>query len=357
MIDLNELYSEKNLGLPVKVRMGRNKNNPTEDVYMYGRYYGRGYDGEGSIYEEDYDWTILTMVTPGGTFVRGGMIYFEQITEQEDLLKFKEFEKLSKENYYHPYLIKKDDKFYKSYEYKKEPLTFNHYPVKWFEENGYLSIDKNLLGNNLSYLFSLHFNTKYYFNEIYFTYKGKTDSRLNYYNIESSRHILLISPQKYNETYNQHFSDYSYRDRDYFDTMFKQKPISIKENEYLLYFHYVNKSQIKLGKVENKEFIPDINYPFRDGNGSCFKEVNYNNQKFSFIEDFIKAIITYKLNNRKPNLTQKDINIILEQFGITRKNEIHKLISVLKNTNEKTNYILSEINSVGKILKLEKRKE
>ena len=59
-MNLNELFSDENLGLPVKVRMGRNENGKI--VYMYGRYYGRGYDGESLISDEDY--YLINIITP-----------------------------------------------------------------------------------------------------------------------------------------------------------------------------------------------------------------------------------------------------------------------------------------------------
>lgn len=346
MNGLSKIFSEENLGLPMKVRMGKDKNE--ENVYIYGRYYGRGYDGESTLENEDYH--LITLVTAGGTLVRGGFLYFEEIKDKEDLEKLEHFEKIAEQPYF-PYLSVVDNKFCKSYEYKKQPLTYEHYPLRWFEENGYFEIDVDVFGNALSTLFTTYYGERYYYNKIDFSYEGKTRYGLNYNNVIHSRCMFLLSPTKYQKNIKHLFSEYPYRDRTYFDSMFKQKPISINEEDYLINFGHPSNPKIKLGKVEQGKFIPSTS-PFNDV--SHREEINYNNSNFDIVEDFIIEIMNYKLSNRKANLGQDDMNTILEKYGISYVNEMNKLINVLKNTNEKAMDTLSRNNQIGKVLSKKK---
>lgn len=342
MNGLDKIFSEDSLGLPIKVKMGKGKNG--EDVYIYGRYYGHGYDGESSLENEDYH--LITLVTAGGSLIRGGFLWFEQIKNKEDLETLERFEKMAEQPYF-PYLSVVDNKFCKSYEYKKQPLTYEHYPLRWFEENGYFEIDVDVFGNALSTLFTAYYGERYYYNKIDFSYEGKTRSGLNYNDVIHSRCMFLLSQTKYRNNIKCFFSEYPYRDRDYFDSMFKQKPISINKGEYLINFGHPSNPKIKLGKVEQGEFIPST-YPFNDV--SHREQINYNNSNFDIVEDFIIEIMNYKLSNRKANLDQNDMNTILEKYGISYIDEVNKLINVLKNTNEKAMDTLSRNNQIGKVL-------
>lgn len=351
MADLNKLYSEENLGMPIKVKMGKDRDSNA--VYIYGRYYGRGYDGESNIENEDYH--LITLITAGGSLIRGSVFYFEEIkdNDKEDLEKIKYFEELVEQPYY-PFFNIINNKFCKSYEYKKQPLTYKHYPLKWFEENGYFEIDVDVFGNALSTLFTAYFGKRYFYNEFSFNYEGKTRYGLNYNNIIHSRCMFLLSPNKYQGNEKRLFSEYAYRSRDYSDSMFKQKPISVKEDDYLINFGYSSNPKIRLGKVEEEKFIPST-YPFNDS--SHREEINYNNQQFDIVEDFINEIITYKLAHRKANLEQEDMNIILEKYGISYVNEMNKLINVLKNANEKAMDRILKNNQIGKVLRLKNKGE
>ncbi len=346
MNDLGKTFSEENLGLATKVRMGKDKNG--KDVYIYGRYYGRGHDGESSLEHEDYH--LITLVTAGGSLIRGGFLWFEEIKDKEDLEKLEQFEKMAEQPYF-PYLSVVDNKFCKSYEYKKQPLTYEDYPLRWFEEHGYFEIDVDVFGNALSALFTAYYGERYYYNKSDFSYEGKTRPGLNYNNVIHSRCMFLLSPTKYQKNIKRFFSEHPYRDRNYFDSMFKQKPISINEEDYLINFGHPSNPKIKLGKVEQGKFIPST-YPFNDV--SHREEINYNNSNFDIVEDFIIEIMSYKLSNRKANLDQNDMNAILEKYGISYIDEVNKLINVLKNTNEKALDTLSRNNQIGKVLSKKK---
>ena len=166
MNNLSKIFSKENVGMPIKLKIG--KNNHNEDAYIYGRYYGRGYDGESNIENDDYH--LITLVTPGGSLICGGLCYFEVINDSnEDLEKLNYFEDLEKVPY-SPYFKILNDKYYKSYEYEKLPLTFNRYPLKWFEENGYFEIDVDLFGKALSELFTAYFGKRYFYNKILIFY-------------------------------------------------------------------------------------------------------------------------------------------------------------------------------------------
>jgi len=96
MSDLSKIYSEKNLGIPIKVRMGKDEYN--NDVYIYGRYYGRGYDGESTKENDDYH--LIALVTPGGSLIRGVAGHYQVIKDnKEDLEKLNYFKKLENEPY------------------------------------------------------------------------------------------------------------------------------------------------------------------------------------------------------------------------------------------------------------------
>ena len=346
MVESNKIYCKENLGMPIKVRMGKDENN--NEVYIYGRYYGRGYDGESTIENDDYH--LIALATAGGSLIRGGTNYYQVIDNKEDLEKLKYYEEIEKEPY-SPFLNNINGKFYKSYEYKNQPLTYVHYPLKWFEENGYFEIDVDLFGNALASLFTYYFGEKYFYNKVSVSYEGKSRVGLNYNDIIQSRNMFLLSTKHYQKNSKIFFSEHPYRNRNYFDSMFKQKPILITEKDYLINFGYLSNPKIKLGEVENKSFIPNI-IPFNDFDHK--NEINYNNQNIDLVEDFISEIMDYKLSNRKAKLEQEDINKILEKYGISYIDEMRKFVNVLKNVNEKTIDTMLKANKVGKVLTLHK---
>jgi len=244
-----------------------------------------------------------------------------------------------------------NDKFYKSYEYKKLPLTYKHYPIKWFEENGYFEIDIDLFGNALSQLFTAYFGTRYFYNKVSVSYEGKSRYGLKYNDRIQSRNMFLLSTKEYQKINKIFFSKYPYRERQYFDSMFKQKPISVKDEDYLINFGYSSNPKIKLGEFEDEKFVPSTT-PFNDFDHKT--EINYNNQNVDLVEDFIFEIMNYKLANRKATLEQEDMNKILEKYGISYTDEMNKFINTLKNVNEKAIDTMTRTNQIGKVLCLHK---
>lgn len=344
MNNLSKIFSKENVGMPIKLKIG--KNNHNEDAYIYGRYYGRGYDGESNIENDDYH--LITLVTPGGSLICGGLCYFEVINDiNEDLEKLNYFEDLEKEPYLQYFKIL-NDKYYKSYEYENLPLTFNRYPLKWFEENGYFEIDVDLFGKALSELFTAYFGKRYFYNKISFTYEGKSRRWANYTDISHTRYMSLLSTKEYEKSWRRLFSEYPYRERNYFDSMFKQKPIFIKDKDYLINFENSSKPKIKLGKIEDGKFVPNT-IPFNDSDHKA--EINYNNQNIDLVEDFINEIMNYKLLNRKSTLIQDDMNKILEKYGISYNDEINKFIDALKNVNEKVIDTMIKTYQIGNLYK------
>lgn len=318
MMNLNELFSEKNIGLPVKVRMGNKENG--ESVYMYGRYYGRGYDGESLTSEEDY--YLINIVTPHGSLVRGGSIYYEMIEKKEDLATLEKYEKMI-DFPYKPYLSQKDNKYYKTYEYKKNPLMLKDYPLEWFNDKGFFDIDEDIFGNALSTLFSMKFGQKFYFQKLISTCEAKPGPIA--WHTTHTINLSVISSTKYDIEYSHYVSQYPYCKEHYFDNLFKHFPVQINNSDFLLYFGNDSKGKIKLGKLQDGNFVPNNFNPIQDCEHQ--DEVKFNNPSYDFVSDFINAIIQYKLDNRKFNLTQEDMDVILEQFGVKKesKGQIKKL--------------------------------
>ena len=159
--------------------------------------------------------------------------------------------------------------------------------------------------------------------------------------------MFLLSTIEHKKNITLPFSEHPYRDRDYYDTMFKQKPLSVKDDEYLINFGCQSKPKIRLGKVEDEKFIPNTS-PFCDWEHN--KEINYNNQNTDIVEDFIHEIMNYKLSNRKGTLEQEDINKILEKYGISYTSEMQKLANTLKSVNEKAVEAMNKTTKIGKVL-------
>lgn len=311
MSDLNEIYSEKNLGIPVKVYMGSDKNG--KSVYVYGRYYGRGYDGESIKSDEDY--YMLAIVTPAGSLIRGGSIHYNLISSDDDLRQLEKYEKME-ENPYVPYLIKEGNKYIKSYEYKKDPLTFQHYPLKWFEDNNFFYIDESIFGNALSKLFSIKFGKDFYFQKLRSVCEANPGPII--WHEKDTKYLSIISPVQYDDEYSHYESPYVYRKRDYFDNIFKHFPTEIKDEDFLIYYGNYRKRRIRLGKVTEDKFIPNNFNPIQDY--GHIDEVKFNNPSYDFVGEFINEILNYKLNNRKGDIDEQDMNNILEQFELKLNN-------------------------------------
>lgn len=349
MSDLDRIYCEENIGLPIKARMGRDEHNKIS--YIYGRYCGRGSDGQSDLQDSDYH--LITLATADGNLVSGGIFNYEVIKDnKEELEKLKYFEELE-EKPYSPHLSVVNGKFCKCHEQKK---NYKHYPLEWLEENGYFEIDVNLFGNALGMLFTAYLGKKYFYNAVHIQYEGKSECKLDYYDKIESRTLFLLSTEEhkgYNTIYFDAEEIPNTRGKRV-DSMFKEKPISLKDNNYLIDFGgytFNDCKKIKLGTVEDDKFIPNTS-PFADS--TYESEVNYNNQNTDLVEDFICEIIDYKLSSKKATLDQEDMNKILKKYGISYNNEINKLITVLKNAREKAINEMSKTNQVGKVLCLHK---
>lgn len=318
MIDLNNLYSEKNIGIPMKVRMGNDAQG--NSVYVYGRYYGHGYDGESIIGDDDY--YLIAIVTPGGTLINGGTAHFDLIKTKEDFKSLNEYEEMS-ENPYYPFLKIAQDKYIKTFDYKKLPIAIKDYPQKWFEKRGLFEINEDIFGNGLSSLFSLIYERNFYFQKL--RSRWIYNSGPIYSHHEEERDISIISSTIYDKYYSKYYSDYPWTKRDYFDTAFKKNPVDIKPEDYLVKFSSNSlKTNIKLGKIVDDTFVVNKSIPISDAMN--LEEVNFDNSKFEFVNDFVQAIIDYKLKNRKFTIDQEDINIIVNQIMSNLKENSKVLI-------------------------------
>lgn len=149
--------------------------------------------------------------------------------------------------------------------------------------------------------------------------------------------------------YVESFTSYS---KDY-PSMFSNAPLKLKEKEFLLYFgNYVFQNvQICLGYIKNSQFVPT----------DCFKtskttDIDHTNLVYPFVKDFIETIFYYRLFNKKTVLDQNDMEYILEEFGISRKQKLQTLVKLLKNMEEKSSEILLGNNNVEDVLKVKKYK-
>ena len=346
-MEYKELYNEKSIGKPIKAKMGYNKDNPTEPVYIRGRYYGTGYDGESTVGDEDYT-AYITLVTPGGSLINGNSTYFQYIDNEEDMEILKQLEQQEKEPYA-PYLFGLDGEYVKTYDYLKKSLTTNYYKSTWYDKEGYLDIDMKVFGEGLSYLFSYNLDYPCFYSQIYYEYEGKTRAELNYHNVHDSRYLSVIAPKQYAPSIRREFSESKgYRPRNEYDTMFKQKPLILIDEAYLLSFSSTKKDTLRLGEIINGKFIPSYIYPIKDASNK--DEVEYVDPRFPFIQEFMVTIMDYKLTNRKPNITMEDMYIILEQYGINRKDYLERLAIVLKKAHDKAMTTLAETNTVGMTL-------
>ena len=59
-----DFYNKSNIGKLVKYKV---KDFGPKAKILYGRYYGRGYEGTSNYYEDDYD--VITFVTPHGLLI------------------------------------------------------------------------------------------------------------------------------------------------------------------------------------------------------------------------------------------------------------------------------------------------
>lgn len=232
--------------------------------------------------------------------------------------------------------------------------------ISWYYDNGYLTIDLELFGKNLCAIFTKFLNQFYYFQT--FTPTIETDKdRPIWQQGKECRNLVIISPNSYNynkvrtihaASQNSPFmTPFTIYSKDY-PSLFSKAPLKLGEKDFLLYFgNYANEDlKISLGDIVNGRFIP-TKY-FRSPGAT--HEVIYANPDYLFIDEFLKAIFYYKVLNNKPNLNQDDMDLILEELGISKEEKLQSLMILLGNIKEDATKALLESNNVGSILALRK---
>lgn len=322
-MELIDLFSDKSLGTPVRCRVSADTNGNI--AWYYGRFYGRGQDGEGKENGRNdyYDPSILCLVTPDCTLVRGGVFHFEILETQEDLLRLKYYESITSSPYSYYLSIDKNGKFYKNYEYTKTPLDINFYPPNIMKKMGYLDIDTKLFGNTLGSLVSKQLG------KTLILQTAKVSIQFPMYEGSSSyntfvRNIILLSTKDYKGCYASLGSQYPFDQRSGYDTPFRRNPIKFADDEIVLHFsdksftkndrHIDYPFTLPLGQIENGKFIPN-NFINVDNSS----EYICNNNYLIFIKELSEKIMDYKLKNRKPNLTEEDMLQIVKEI----ENEKH----------------------------------
>ena len=81
-----------------------------------------------------------------------------------------------------------------------------------------------------------------------------------------------------------------------------------------MYFCPSDNEKLKIGEIINNKFIPNIRIFEKSHDINFSKEVNFNNDNFNFIHDFIIEIIKYKLQNEKMDITEEDMKIIIQEY-------------------------------------------
>lgn len=238
-------------------------------------------------------------------------------------------------------------------------------PNSLYYENGYLTIDLELFGKYLCVIFNKFLGEQYYFQK--FTPTIKTDRERPIWQQGMERkHLAIIGPNLYDEKSSQNYN----REREVhmayprskclepftlysneYPSMFSKAPLRLDEKEFLLYFgdYACENLKISLGHVEEGQFVPTDSFKTKPTS-----EINYTNLQYPFIEDFIKEIFYYKIVNIRPNLDQNDMDLILEQFRISKEEKLQTFIEILKSMQEEATERLLEKNHIGNVLKLKK---
>ena len=314
---------------------------------IYGRYYGRGYEGNSSIYEPDYN--VITFITPHGLIINVENDVPELVEDELEIVKILNLEKKIRNPYSPFFSIKRDGSITRCNNFSKLHLKLNHHSNKWFKDNGYLTIDSKLFGNNLAQVFSALLHEKYYFNDI--------TSKVIYTNVpwssENYRRFMVISKNKYRNYQFNIDTIYPFKKRDSKETPFTNNPIKLDNDDFLIYFGNTYDKNISLGDIKYGKYIPNNYNPF---NSNLYTgEIIYNNIKINFIEIFMKEIIKYKFKTKKAILSQEDMDIILKEFTFIKKDKMQVLVDLLKQIEiDATNELLKN-NTIGKTLKLTKK--
>lgn len=245
------------------------------------------------------------------------------------------------------------------------PATDLQRSNSWYYEVGYLTMDLELFGKYLSALFSKYLGKDYYFQT--FTPTIKTDKdRPIWQQGEETKYLAIIGPKLYSEDPNKNYSrvrevDIPFSRPHYMSTstmyskeypsMFYYAPLELDEKEFLLYFGNTpcEKVKINLGHVDDGQFVPTNSFKVKPKN-----EVKHSNLPYLFVEDFIRAIFTYKILNKKPVLDESDMELILEEFGISRETKLQELTGIFKSIQKESTEILLSSNNVGNILRFKK---
>lgn len=236
---------------------------------------------------------------------------------------------------------------------------------EWCSQNGYLTIDCRLFSRYLCELFNRFLGGYHYYQE--FKPVIETDKeRPIYLQGKEERNLVIISTNKENDYSKKRIVNRDYLGLRYLEpvtietksylTLFSKYPIKLGDSDFLIYFGSYDLSYVKvcLGSIENGIFIPNkFAFPLvsslRYGNE---KEIYDKNPNYSFIEDFMKELFNYKVSNRKPDLDESDMELILLQFGISRKEKREALLRTLRGLKEETTQILLSNSSVESTLKL-----
>lgn len=241
-----------------------------------------------------------------------------------------------------------------------------HQSDRWYYERGYLTIDLELFGKYLAAVFTKFLGEYYYFQK--FTPTIRTDKDRPIWNQgEETKYLAIIGPTLYDKNSIHNYSNVRVVNRSCprphylapftsyskeYPSMFSfVEPLELDKKEFKLYFgdSYCEYVKISLGHIENKQFIPTNSFKTTPS-----MEINHSNLEYPFVDDYIRAIFAYKIFNKKPIIDESDMEIILEKFGINRKEKLQTIIGMLNSIKEEATEKLLENNNVGNALKLEK---
>lgn len=234
---------------------------------------------------------------------------------------------------------------------------------EWYSERGYLIIDLELFTKYLCLIFDKYLGGYHYCQK--FTPTVRTDKNRPVWLQGGDRRDLVIISKKGGQDYNKEVvinaNDSRSNNLEPFTlsskenvSLFTKAPIKLDKEDFLIYFgdYDYKRISIDLGFIAQGVFVPNRFERPKIFCLSCGDEISYSNPIYPFIEEFMIAIFYYKVNNRKPNIDDEDMELILEQrFGISRKEKRQRLINDLKVIMNEATQLLLNSESVSKILK------
>ena len=226
-----------------------------------------------------------------------------------------------------------------------KPLSLDSHEPEWFKEQGYLDIDVDILGEALSYLFTYNLDYPFFYNKLYFELEGKNQEGET---IRDGRHVAVVAPKKYAEHVIRPFEQETFVPTTKKDTMFKQQPLRLIDEAYLLRFTKEEDNNINMGFISNGRFLPVRILPLTTIDN--LNEVEYNDPSYSFVDDFLRTVMQYKLDNHKPTINVQDVYAILGTYGIERREYLENLVKTLQNVRDKAISTATDNKSVGMIL-------